>query len=141
MQRWTCTTCGRSHDSEVIRLPIGCGCGKVDRIGESIVNIESKEKVALLPTFEKVKRYSKSTLKWIEAGRPQRTDAEVNRIFSECCSPCKWFRDATCTHKNCGCQIRNTGAETITIFGFSINAGFANNKLRRSTENCPIGKW
>lgn len=77
-------------------------------------------------TTTKIKKWSSSITKWIKAGRPQRSDAEVTRIYNEICVPCQHFFQGSC--ELCGCRV-NLGS--ISAF----------NKIRMATESCPIQKW
>jgi hypothetical protein len=142
-QRWTCPKCKREYEDDVIRLPIIHSCGYIDREGSTIVSIDGGMIKAIVHVPVKAARYSKSTVAWMAEGCPVRTDEEVDRIFREHCAVCPggWFQNDTCTHKDCGCQIRTSAGERITLFGITISAGFVNNKLRRATEHCPIGEW
>jgi hypothetical protein len=74
-------------------------------------------------------RWAKAVAKWTEAGRPNRTDEEVNAIL-EICTPCNKYRKAPwgmiCSM--CGCRV-NKGEWAIV------------NKARMGTEHCPKHLW
>lgn len=75
-------------------------------------------------TGEQLVRYSRSTLRWIAAGRPERTDEQVTELLV-ICQACEHWDDGKCG--KCGCRL-------TTSSGWS-------SKLRRATENCPVGRW
>jgi len=79
-------------------------------------------------TPAKARRYVSEAQRWIQQGRPVRTDAEVAAIYELACVPCEHFdaRRNTCTV--CGCRIRKSG-RALT------------NKLKMATTSCPKGKW
>lgn len=74
--------------------------------------------------MSRASRYAKSTAHWLAAGRPTRTDAEVARLL-DICQACPLYAGGVCTH--CGCRVN-------TADGWR-------NKLRRSTEECPLQYW
>lgn len=88
----------------------------------------------------KVKHYVTSTMRWEAAGRPTRTDEQVDKILHEHCSVCPLFAESRCTHRDCGCQVRSVSGERIPIIGWLLPRGMLN-KLRMATEKCPDGRW
>lgn len=70
--------------------------------------------------------YGAAMLRWIAAGRPTRTQAEIDAILADQCGPCEHFRQSSCAL--CGCRI-------------SRSPSAMRNKLAMGTESCPIGKW
>lgn len=73
--------------------------------------------------------YRKAVKKWTAAGKPVRTDEEVQRIYKEHCSECEHFNTkGSC--QICGCRVDKS-------------AGALTNKIRMATENCPLDppKW
>ncbi len=71
-------------------------------------------------------KWAKAVAKWTAAGQPNRTDEEVNHLFS-ICKKCEHYSPkGKC--RACGCAI-GQGAWAIT------------NKARMATEDCPKGKW
>jgi len=79
--------------------------------------------------FARIAAYSAAIVKWIEAGRPTRSQEQIDAILAEHCNPpvpCEHFRDGTC--KQCGCAISRSPAAL-------------RNKLAMATESCPIAKW
>jgi len=71
------------------------------------------------------KNVTKAMMRWQRAGRPTRSDAEVERIYTEICQPCYWFEPAKRGNRGrcliCGCRVN------LRDF----------NKLRWATESCP----
>ena len=70
-------------------------------------------------------RYAAAVAKWNLAGRPRRTDAEVDAILA-ICTPCGQFDGQQCSL--CGCRI-NKSKRAIA------------NKARMATEHCPKNLW
>jgi hypothetical protein len=64
--------------------------------------------------------------KWIAAGRPVRSDEEVQTIHKVFCKPCYLCHKNTCLE--CSCFVRNEGSP---IF----------NKIKMATEHCNLGRW
>jgi hypothetical protein len=86
------------------------------------------------------RRYVTSTMRWLAAGSPIRSDDQVDEIFATHCVPCPWLVDNVCTHKGCQCNVVSSRAESRTILGRILGGGMVN-KLRRRTEKCPDGRW
>lgn len=80
--------------------------------------------IAAVPLSEKAGRYLSSSMDWVAAGAPIRTDEETARTF-ELCKACDHYRDGSCDV--CGCHV-GTGSGLTS-------------KNRRATEHCPLGKW
>lgn len=88
-----------------------------------------------------VVNYTSSTTKWVSTGARIRTDEEVNRI-SEICANCpqEYFKDGVCVHPTCGCGVMSSAGEKATLLG-RLFGGSMVNKIRRTSEHCPIGEW
>lgn len=71
-------------------------------------------------------RYSMAVVKWMRAGRPERTDEDVAAICDVICPNCGHFNGTSCNI--CGCPIRRSGPAL-------------RNKAKMATEHCPKGKW
>lgn len=74
----------------------------------------------------RVRRYASAMTRWVAAGRPVRTEAEVARIYDQECKPCPHFDRGIC--RACGCRVRRKGRSVA-------------NKIRMGTEHCPLGSW
>jgi hypothetical protein len=72
--------------------------------------------------------YKEALIRWYKAGRPKRTQEEVEQIHSEHCKPCEWYDKDSSRCKGCGCAV-TTGS--IAVF----------NKIKMGTEHCPKEKW
>lgn len=72
-----------------------------------------------------VTRYMLAVRKWIAAGRPKRSDDEVQEILAVC-AECKSFDGKRCAI--CKCHINDKRSAML-------------NKARMATEHCPEGKW
>lgn len=75
--------------------------------------------------FDRVSSYASEVAKWLAAGRPVRSDAEVENLLA-ICKACDQFDGAAC--RKCGCRINRS------------KWAFAN-KLRMATTDCPLNKW
>jgi len=73
----------------------------------------------------KLSSYARELATWIAAGRPVRSDVEVESLLA-ICQPCDQFNGAAC--RKCGCKINRS------------RWAFAN-KLRMATTACPLHKW
>lgn len=56
MQRWKCSKCERSHTSDVIRLPVRCRCGAIDRDGATVRDETGEPAAAAKPPARKRQR-------------------------------------------------------------------------------------
>jgi hypothetical protein len=74
----------------------------------------------------KASNYAAAITKWLKAGRLTRTQAEIDQLLTEHCTPCERYRDGNCSA--CGCRV-NRG--TLPFL----------NKLAMATESCPLGKF
>lgn len=83
-------------------------------------------------------QFAAAVKRWIEAGRPERSDQHVREIFDEYCTPCQYNRDGRC--KACGCQIRGDEPALAKLLSF-VGARSLTNKIRMATEHCPLWKW
>ncbi|KPK54278.1 MAG: hypothetical protein AMS22_06135 [Thiotrichales bacterium SG8_50] len=85
-----------------------------------------------IPDFPAVKKlavsYWQAVKNWIKAGRPIRTDTEVNHLHATYCSQCNWYDKKSQRCKGCGCKVRAEGAALM-------------NKIRMETEHCPRDFW
>ena len=76
--------------------------------------------------FNQVYRYTRALSRWIKAGRPVRSEEEINRVFETFCEPCEDYVEGTCSH--CGCRVNLLKAAPL-------------NKIAMATEECPLEKW
>lgn len=136
-QRWTCAKCERQFTTDSIVVPVRCRCGHVDRDGSCVTVVEDQP---VSTSTAKVKRYVSAVARWVNAGRPVRTDAEVDQILADHCCGCRWFSDHSCTHSSCGCQVRSVEEERVPVLSRLVPAAMLN-KLRMATERCPEEKW
>ncbi len=137
-QQWKCPQCGLTLRSpDTIRMPVHCGCGLIDNATGNLTDLETLE---IIPVESIVIRYARAVQRWIDAGRPNRTDEEIERIFRDYCEACPYLKESRCTHKNCGCQIRNSTKDKIPFLSWLIPSAMLN-KLRMGTEVCPDGRW
>ena len=87
-------------------------------------------------------RYGMAVAQWIKAGRPERSDAEVDQLLADHCSQCELFQNGHCSHASCGCAVKSTADETAAFIGrlVSLVSPAFSNKLRMATEHCPLDK-
>lgn len=71
--------------------------------------------------------FLKAVTKHAAGGFKHRDEEEVKRIAA-ICRECEFFNGKACTHKDCGCGVRNDERKFL-------------NKLFMETEHCPIHKW
>lgn len=67
-------------------------------------------------------------IEWAAAGRPERSDKDVEQIFQRFCKPCRWYDRRRRICRGCGCRVADTG--------FAIT-----NKIKMATEHCPRKLW
>jgi hypothetical protein len=72
--------------------------------------------------------YTEALARWTAAGRPERSDKDVERIFHEHCKPCKWYDPKKHICRGCGCRVADSGVAVL-------------NKIRMATEHCPRDLW
>ncbi len=72
--------------------------------------------------------YAEAVARWTAAGRPERPDKEVERIFNKNCKTCKWFDPEKQICRGCGCRVAETGVAVL-------------NKIKMATEHCPRELW
>jgi hypothetical protein len=72
--------------------------------------------------------YAEAVIEWTAAGRPERSDEEVERIFHHFCKPCRWFNRRRQICYGCGCRVADSG---FAIF----------NKIKMATQHCPRKRW
>lgn len=72
--------------------------------------------------------YKEALIRWNKAGRPTRTQEEVEHIHKTCCEPCEWYDRDKQRCRGCGCKVT---VGSIAVF----------NKLKMKTEKCPKGKF
>jgi hypothetical protein len=68
--------------------------------------------------------YRLAVTRWIKAGRPKRTDEEINNIYENHCKKCDWYDAKSSRCKGCGCRVVPKGLALV-------------NKLKMATEHCP----
>lgn len=90
---------------------------------------KSVEQVPTTPNLRtRILTYTEAVAKWITAGRPERSDEEVQRIFQEHCEPCSWRKRRSNICRGCGCRVAAYGMAVL-------------NKIKMATEHCPREKW
>lgn len=72
-------------------------------------------------------RYTSAVARWIAAGKPKRTQEEIDHLFT-ICQACEHFSQKASACRECGCRINR-------------NQRAMGNKLAMATEHCPIKKW
>jgi len=72
--------------------------------------------------------YTEALARWTAAGRPERADKEVERIFHQYCKTCKWYDRKKQICRGCGCRVAENGYAVL-------------NKIKMATENCPRELW
>lgn len=72
--------------------------------------------------------YTEALARWTAAGRPERSDKEVERVFHQQCKPCKWYDGERQICRGCGCRVAENGYAVL-------------NKIKMATESCPRNLW
>ena len=72
--------------------------------------------------------YAEALIEWAAAGKPERSDKEVERIFHQCCKTCGWFDPEKQICRGCGCRVADSGFAIL-------------NKIKMATEHCPQDLW
>lgn len=72
--------------------------------------------------------YAEALARWTAAGRPERSDKDVEHIFAHFCKPCRWFQRRRQICRGCGCRVADKG--------FAVT-----NKIKMATEHCPRNLW
>jgi len=99
--------------------------GALAQVGVSL-NSRDIPEVPGLPT--QLQNYWNAVTRWIAAGRPTRTDAEVEFLHGTYCTGCDWYDKKNKRCKGCGCKVKPGGAALL-------------NKVRMTTEHCPRDFW
>lgn len=105
-----------------------CGVTGLETNLEICRRCTKDEKMATPNLLEKVVSYSAAVRKWVAAGRPERTQEEIESIFNEHCNRCEMFDKVKKICNSCGCPS-NTDQPAIR------------NKLKMATEACPLGRF
>lgn len=85
-------------------------------------------KVEAASMFGKVMNYQAAVRKWFAAGRPERTQEEIDAIYDEHCSKCSMYDKERKICNSCGCPATK-------------DQPALRNKLRMATEACPLGRF
>lgn len=72
--------------------------------------------------------YAEAVAQWTAAGRPVRSDKDVEQIFNRFCKCCRWYDRPKKICKGCGCRVADNG--------YAIR-----NKIKMATESCPRNFW
>ena len=84
--------------------------------------------------------YVEALNRWIKAGRPIRTDEEVQEIYSKFCGVCAQRDPTTQKCKLCGCYVRPDEVGLFQLLKM-VGASATVNKIRMGTEHCPRKLW
>ncbi|MDO4629417.1 MAG: hypothetical protein Q4C70_09560 [Planctomycetia bacterium] len=77
---------------------------------------------------QKAVHYTRALARWIKAGRPIRSEAEINHLLEMYCNSCEMYDAQNGIYQHCGCHVNR-----------STNVSL--NKLAMKTEVCPLKKW
>jgi len=80
------------------------------------------------PMSMQVWTYKEALIKWNKAGRPTRTQEEVEEIHKTHCEQCDWYEPTQKRCRGCGCKV--------TVGSIAVL-----NKLKMKTEHCPKEKF
>jgi len=71
--------------------------------------------------------HSRALTRWIKAGRPVRSQEQIQEIYG-ICQQCRALDATTNFCKYCGCRVAN-------------HPNLMLNRIAIATERCPVGKW
>jgi len=80
------------------------------------------------PLSMQVWAYKEALIRWAKAGRPTRSQEEVEHLLNTHCKTCDWFDPEQSRCKGCGCKVSESAIAVI-------------NKLKMATESCPKEKF
>jgi hypothetical protein len=122
-----CAQCDKSEPPAAMPLPPRPNITKPHRHRRD--RTTSDEAPPKEPSLAKrILTYTEAVAEWIAAGRPERTDEEVQRIFKEHCEKCNWRKRRSNICRGCGCRV--------VSYGMAVT-----NKLKMATQHCPRSKW
>ena len=78
--------------------------------------------------FDMAYRYTRALSRWIKAGRPVRSEEDINRIFETACEPCEARDPERSFCRHCGCRV-------------NLSPSAMMNKIAMATEECPLHRW
>lgn len=82
--------------------------------------VQKKDNTTKIPKkdlWSKIKRYNTARRKWVDAGKPTRTNEDIVYIYDNICSPCDHFTGSSCDI--CGCGIKRSGHALNKLAWFS----------------------
>lgn len=80
------------------------------------------------PLYTQMLSYKEALKKWVKAGKPTRTQEQVDQIVEDHCKKCDWYDKEAERCKGCGCRVSNSSIAIV-------------NKVKMATEHCPKGLW
>ena len=89
------------------------------------MNTETDKKPAFV---QLAYHYTRALSRWIKAGRPVRSEEEIQRIYGSYCKPCDAYDEESSSCRHCGCRVNLATAAMM-------------NKIAMATETCPVDKW
>lgn len=119
---WKCTQCdwtyARKGESILSPKPPRRNCPNSPDI------TEAADRLGI--TGGDIKHLARALARWMAAGFPVRSQAEVAEIEATHCRPCEKYVDGRCT--KCRCRVNKSRLAVV-------------NKAKMATESCPLGKW
>ncbi|GEM_PF-2380713 len=113
---YRCRVCGREYRG-ITHPPLRVACK----------GLAPADSPPLPGIIKRAGRYTKAVSKWIAAGRPTRTQEEIDERLAVC-QKCPFYNAKHKACSECGCNV-NSQAEGLS------------NKLAMATEQCPKGYW
>lgn len=105
-----------------------CGVTNLPVTSEICNRCAKDTKDATPNMLEKAISYASSVRKWVAAGKPERTQEEMDAIWETHCSGCRMYDKVKKVCNSCGCPA-------------STDQPSLKNKLRMATEACPLGRF
>jgi hypothetical protein len=140
--KWTCPVC-RGGQIAAGEQVMKHRCKKTGEVLTYVPEGEAPVAPVPAPTMPSLPRRARNLTRAYrahkKAGKPRASDEDVAArwaICQACVGPGGYFKPTgegmgKCTHKECGCNLRAVGSESVRT----------PNKLRWADQACPIGRW
>lgn len=127
-----CIEASSEHKGEEVNADICAACPVRKFRKERPCKKKHKQETSPPPEYPAVSAqawlYKEALSRWVKAGRPTRTQAEVDSIIENHCTQCDWYDKEKKRCRGCGCKVTNSSIAIV-------------NKVKMGTESCPKGLW
>lgn len=106
---YQCTNCDNVKNAQrrATELPACKVCSQYVSNKEETKDALEKVTMVLPSITELATKYREERKKWVDAGKPVRTDERILQIYNEKCESCDFRRKNRCGH--CGCFVKPKG--------------------------------